>query len=38
MASDAAATYDEFYRDRNPAHVYPVEFVVRAYLGVEQQA
>ena len=33
MASDVAATYGEFYRDRDPAHVYPVEFVVRAYLG-----
>src|SRR5918993_3472005 len=25
--------YDEFYRQRSPEHVYPVEFVVRAYLG-----
>jgi SAM-dependent methyltransferase len=25
--------YDEFYRVRNPEHVYPVEFVVRAFLG-----
>jgi SAM-dependent methyltransferase len=25
--------YDEFYRKRNPNHVYPVEFVVRAFLG-----
>jgi SAM-dependent methyltransferase len=25
--------YDDFYRARNPAHVYPVEFVVRAFLG-----
>jgi SAM-dependent methyltransferase len=25
--------YDEFYRKRNPIHVYPVEFVVRAFLG-----
>ena len=25
--------YDEFYRVRNPDHVYPVEFVVRAFLG-----
>ena len=22
-----------FYRERDPAHVYPVEFVVRAFLG-----
>ena len=25
--------YDDFYRARNPDHVYPVEFVVRALLG-----
>jgi SAM-dependent methyltransferase len=25
--------YDDFYRDRNPEYVYPVEFVVRAFLG-----
>jgi SAM-dependent methyltransferase len=25
--------YDDFYRARNPDHVYPVEFVVRAFLG-----
>jgi SAM-dependent methyltransferase len=25
--------YDQFYRQRSPEHVYPVEFVVRAYLG-----
>jgi SAM-dependent methyltransferase len=25
--------YEEFYRDRDPAYVYPVEFVVRAFLG-----
>jgi SAM-dependent methyltransferase len=25
--------YDVFYRDRDPLHVYPVEFVVRAFLG-----
>jgi len=25
--------YDDFYRKRNPEHVYPVEFVVRAFLG-----
>jgi SAM-dependent methyltransferase len=25
--------YDDFYRARNPEHVYPVEFVVRAFLG-----
>jgi SAM-dependent methyltransferase len=25
--------YDDFYRKRDPLHVYPVEFVVRAFLG-----
>jgi SAM-dependent methyltransferase len=25
--------YDSFYRERDPADVYPVEFVVRAFLG-----
>jgi SAM-dependent methyltransferase len=25
--------YDDFYRTRDPEHVYPVEFVVRAFLG-----
>lgn len=25
--------YDDFYRKRDPIHVYPVEFVVRAFLG-----
>jgi len=33
MTADIAARYDEFYRGRNPDYVYPVEFVVRAYLG-----
>ena len=33
MSTDIAARYDEFYRERNPGYVYPVEFVVRAYLG-----
>lgn len=31
--TEIARHYDEFYRQRDPAHVYPVEFVVRAYLG-----
>lgn len=31
--TDIAARYTEFYRSREPRHVYPVEFVVRAYLG-----
>ena len=26
-------TYGAFYQQRNPEHVYPVEFVVRAFLG-----
>ena len=33
MPSDMTTQYDEFYRRRDPEHVYPVEFVVRAYLG-----
>ena len=32
MAADRGA-YDAFYRARDPAHVYPVEFVVRAFLA-----
>jgi SAM-dependent methyltransferase len=28
-----ADNYRSFYRERNPRHVYPVEFVVRAFLG-----
>lgn len=31
--SDRANKYDSFYRTRDPVHVYPVEFVVRALLG-----
>ena len=31
--SDLANPYADFYRKRNPIHVYPVEFVVRAFLG-----
>jgi SAM-dependent methyltransferase len=33
MSTDIASRYEEFYRRRNPEYVYPVEFVVRAYLG-----
>ena len=33
MTTDITAGYDEFYRARDPEYVYPVEFVVRAYLG-----
>jgi SAM-dependent methyltransferase len=33
MANDLRQTYEAFYRQRNPEAVYPVEFVVRAYLG-----
>jgi SAM-dependent methyltransferase len=32
-SSDLASPYVDFYRKRNPIHVYPVEFVVRAFLG-----
>jgi SAM-dependent methyltransferase len=31
--AEIEAKYDDFYRVRNPEHVYPVEFVVRAFLG-----
>ena len=31
--TEIEAKYDDFYRVRNPEHVYPVEFVVRAFLG-----
>jgi SAM-dependent methyltransferase len=31
--TDIAADYADFYRQRAGAHVYPVEFVVRAFLG-----
>lgn len=33
MASELAANYDAFYQSRDPQDVYPVEFVVRAFLG-----
>jgi SAM-dependent methyltransferase len=33
MTDEITRHYDEFYRRRNPLHVYPVEFVVRALLG-----
>lgn len=33
MSTDLASKYDAFYRARQSAHVYPVEFVVRAFLG-----
>jgi SAM-dependent methyltransferase len=33
MATDLRSKYDDFYRQRTPEYVYPVEFVVRAYLG-----
>jgi SAM-dependent methyltransferase len=33
MTDQIIKHYDEFYRKRNPLHVYPVEFVVRAFLG-----
>ncbi len=31
--SEISDKYSSFYRDRNPEHIYPVEFVVRAFLG-----
>jgi SAM-dependent methyltransferase len=33
MNDEITKHYDSFYRRRNPIHVYPVEFVVRAFLG-----
>jgi len=33
MSSAPRKSYDTFYRERDPVHVYPVEFVVRAFLG-----
>src|SRR5260370_40318642 len=30
---DIEGKYDAFYRARNPDYVYPIEFVVRAFLG-----
>jgi len=33
MTDGLADTYGDFYRARDPQHVYPVEFVVRAFLG-----
>ena len=32
-SSDIDESYGAFYQQRNPEHVYPVEFVVRAFLG-----
>lgn len=31
--TEIEAKYDDFHRARNPDHVYPIEFVVRAFLG-----
>lgn len=33
MSEPISEHYGTFYRERNPLHVYPVEFVVRAFLG-----
>jgi len=33
MSDGLKDKYDSFYRSRNPSNVYPVEFVVRAFLG-----
>jgi len=33
MTDELRQHYEAFYQDRAPTHVYPVEFVVRAFLG-----
>lgn len=33
MSTELNEAYDAYYRKRNALHVYPVEFVVRAFLG-----
>jgi len=33
VTGEIETKYSDFYRARDPEHVYPVEFVVRAYLG-----
>lgn len=33
MSENLRETYNAFYKKRDPIHVYPVEFVVRAFLG-----
>jgi len=33
MSNGVGTTYDDFYKSRDPSHVYPPEFVVRAFLG-----
>lgn len=33
MSEELEKNYDRFYDERKSGHVYPVEFVVRAYLG-----
>jgi SAM-dependent methyltransferase len=33
MIDKLSTSYDAFYKARNPEHVYPPEFVVRAFLG-----
>ena len=33
MSEGIQESYESFYRERDPLHVYPVEFVVRAFLG-----
>lgn len=33
MTTELARSYNDFYRSRDPQFVYPVEFVVRAFLG-----
>ena len=33
MITSLGGSYETFYRARDPKHVYPAEFVVRAFLG-----
>lgn len=33
MSAELDQAYDRYYRERDALHVYPVEFVVRAFLG-----
>jgi len=33
VKAEIVKSYDAYYQARDPAHVYPVEFVVRAFLG-----
>ena len=33
MNDQLGQRYETFYRERDPTYIYPVEFVVRAFLG-----